>query len=75
MPSAPATDTKGTMFREVAIATFTAGMLGTSAATLSNGLQDRTPEARPAIVRTVQVSPANDAKPNQKPGRDLVALR
>jgi hypothetical protein len=62
------------MFREVAVVTFTAGMLGTSAATLFNanvGVEN--PQRPPAIERAPAPPPVESAKP-KKPDPDLLAL-
>jgi hypothetical protein len=62
------------MFREVAIVTFTAGMLGTSAATLTNtGYRTEDPPAPPAIERPA-TEPAQTVEPKRKPKRNVVAL-
>ena len=61
------------MFREIAVVTFTAGMLGTSAATLYNANVGATenPQAAPAIERPVE----QGQKEKPKPRTDVVALR
>ena len=64
------------MFREIAVVTFTAGMLGTSAATFFNanaGVEN--PPSPPAIERAPAPAPAQGAKSKPKPGPDVVALR
>ena len=66
-----------TMFREVALVTFTAGMLGTSAATLYNanvGVEGAQP---PAIERpAAQPAPSSSKQRRESPKRDsdLVAF-
>ena len=64
------------MFREIAVVTFTAGMLGTSAATLVNANVGATenPQRPPAIERPV-AEPAQGQNVKPKRGTDVVALR
>jgi hypothetical protein len=63
-----------TMFREIALVTFTAGMLGTSAATLYNaGAPVRDAQPAPAIERPAAPAPVESAKP-LKQKRNVVAL-
>jgi hypothetical protein len=62
------------MFREVAIVTFTAGMIGTSAATLVNS-GDPAPAPPPAIERASEVgAPPAETTGGPKPKRDLVVV-
>ena len=64
------------MFREVALVTFTAGMLGTSAATFYNssvGAVDA--QSPPAVERAKVSSPVPGAKAKPKPGRTTVTLK
>ncbi len=62
------------MFREVALVTFTAGMLGTSAATFHNASVTGTPQRPPAVERPA-TAPDESKKPKPKAARDTVALR
>lgn len=61
------------MFREIAVVTFTAGMLGTSAATLANGFDADQEQPPPAIERPA-TEPAQGQKAEPKPAPNVVAL-
>jgi hypothetical protein len=62
------------MFREIAIVTFSAAMIGTGAATLVNAHEAGTPPAPPAIERGPRSLPAEGQKTAPKRDEELLAL-